>query len=536
VVFIFIGLAYGLHHFLCVAYRKPCMNSQPLLFSPSAAPVGVNANVSLRPSKNKTSTRDVARDENFHSLLKTQQREANNHPFSSVQKIRTRSEQQDQSQKSERAPQTALNERISSKPDVPPAKKSVVHNASKRQEDASDPRTQPSSSLSYEVSQGRDNLENGKTDDSAGGIANGDEGVEKQDLKEHDAQEKEASASLPLNTAQAPSPVMIKQPEDAIASQIGLPNTNTQNAPATPSSLEDVPSELALTQAAHIGNTSANAIKEVLLPSQNNQNIAFNTQEAGSLEETFAHLLAQKTDAKESSALKTREDDSAEKKGSANIVPQESVSTSESLNALLSQLKSAQATHSMEASNPDNVTALGQEVSVSPLSGVSASTPQTTSPLHKHADIPETSATLSQFPIEIGFKALSGAKRFDIRLDPAELGRVEVRLEMSDAGEVSAKLTVDRVETLHLLQRDARTLERAFEQIGLKAGDGSVTLTLRDPDTESRREDARQNTAQETPENSSPRNDPRENSTLSSDVLPMKRYSWRSSTGVDMHV
>jgi flagellar hook-length control protein FliK len=525
------------------------MNSQPLLLIPSPAPVGANANVSLKPSKNKASTRDVARDvgrdvgrdESFRTLLNTQPREANSRPSPSAQKIRTRSEQLDQSQKSERAPQTALNERISSKPAVSIAKRGDVHNASKRQEDDTDQRTQPSNSVSYEASQGRDNLENGKTEDSAGGIANGDEGVEKQDLKEQDAQEKEASASLPLNTTQAPSPVVIKQPEDAVGAQIGLPNTNTQNAiaqnaTANASSVEDVPFEPAFTQVSQVGTALSNATTEVLLPSQNNQNIAFHAKEAGSLEETFAHLLAQKTDAKGSPAPKIREDDSEEKKDSAHGAPQESKSTSESLNALLSQLKSAQATHSMEASNPHNVTALGQEVSVSPLSGTSASTPQATAPLHKHADIPETNATLSQFPIEIGFKALSGAKRFDIRLDPAELGRVEVRLEMSDAGEVSAKLTVDRVETLHLLQRDARTLERAFEQIGLKAGEGGITITLRDPNADSRGENAKQNFAQQTPENSSTRNGSRESSALSSDVLPLKRYSWRSSTGVDMHV
>lgn len=83
-------------------------------------------------------------------------------------------------------------------------------------------------------------------------------------------------------------------------------------------------------------------------------------------------------------------------------------------------------------------------------------------------------------PMEIGLRALAGSKRFDIRLDPAELGRVDVKLEISDKGEVSAKLVVDRVETLHLLQRDARTLERAFEQAGLKPSDAGVDITLRD--------------------------------------------------------
>jgi len=84
-------------------------------------------------------------------------------------------------------------------------------------------------------------------------------------------------------------------------------------------------------------------------------------------------------------------------------------------------------------------------------------------------------------PVEIGARVLAGNKRFDIRLDPAELGRIDVSLEISDKGDVSAKLTVDRVETLQLLQRDARTLERAFEQAGLKPSEGGIDLSLRDP-------------------------------------------------------
>lgn len=95
-------------------------------------------------------------------------------------------------------------------------------------------------------------------------------------------------------------------------------------------------------------------------------------------------------------------------------------------------------------------------------------------------------------PIEIGARALAGNKRFDIRLDPAELGRVDVSLEISDKGDVSAKLTVDRVETLQLLQRDARTLERAFEQAGLKPTEGGVEMSLRDPADQSGSRQGRQ--------------------------------------------
>ncbi|PZO04554.1 MAG: hypothetical protein DCF30_00245 [Hyphomicrobiales bacterium] len=92
---------------------------------------------------------------------------------------------------------------------------------------------------------------------------------------------------------------------------------------------------------------------------------------------------------------------------------------------------------------------------------------------------------LHVLPIEIGLRALAGARQFDIRLDPGELGRVDVNLSISDDGEVTARMVVDRVETLHLLQRDARTLERAFEQAGLKPSDAGVDISLRDPSDQS---------------------------------------------------
>ena len=87
---------------------------------------------------------------------------------------------------------------------------------------------------------------------------------------------------------------------------------------------------------------------------------------------------------------------------------------------------------------------------------------------------------LSAVPMALGMKAMGGASRFDIRLDPAELGRIAVSLDIDDEGTVKARLVVDRVETLQLLQRDARTLERAFEQAGLKPSEDGIDLSLRD--------------------------------------------------------
>lgn len=126
-------------------------------------------------------------------------------------------------------------------------------------------------------------------------------------------------------------------------------------------------------------------------------------------------------------------------------------------------------------------------------------------------------------PIEIGMRAMSGSRQFDIRLDPDELGRVDVNLSISDKGEVSARLVVDRVETLHLLQRDARTLERAFEQAGLKPSDGGVDISLRDPSDQSAFRQNRQH--DEAPQR--PRvpqgNERTDEAALSTDPAPQRR-------------
>ena len=58
----------------------------------------------------------------------------------------------------------------------------------------------------------------------------------------------------------------------------------------------------------------------------------------------------------------------------------------------------------------------------------------------------------------------NGINRLTIRLDPAELGRVEVKLEIGHDGRAIAWVAAERPETLELLQRDARALERALQQ------------------------------------------------------------------------
>lgn len=86
---------------------------------------------------------------------------------------------------------------------------------------------------------------------------------------------------------------------------------------------------------------------------------------------------------------------------------------------------------------------------------------------------------LQMLPIEIGMQAMRGVTKFQIRLDPAELGRVDVKLEIREDGQVKANLVVDRVETLAMLKRDAHTLQQAFEQAGLRQPPDGLQFSLR---------------------------------------------------------
>ncbi len=85
---------------------------------------------------------------------------------------------------------------------------------------------------------------------------------------------------------------------------------------------------------------------------------------------------------------------------------------------------------------------------------------------------------LDQLAVEIATRANKGERRFDIRLDPPELGRIDVRLEIDNKGNTTTKLIVERVETLDMLKQDARGLEKALQNAGLKMDAGGMQFSL----------------------------------------------------------
>ncbi|HEY1475004.1 MAG TPA: flagellar hook-length control protein FliK [Pseudolabrys sp.] len=87
---------------------------------------------------------------------------------------------------------------------------------------------------------------------------------------------------------------------------------------------------------------------------------------------------------------------------------------------------------------------------------------------------------LAGVAIEIAGMAQAGKNHFEIRLDPPELGRIEVRLAVDRDGHVTSRLIADRSDTLDLLRRDASGLERALQDAGLKTADNGLQFSLRD--------------------------------------------------------
>jgi hypothetical protein len=72
----------------------------------------------------------------------------------------------------------------------------------------------------------------------------------------------------------------------------------------------------------------------------------------------------------------------------------------------------------------------------------------------------------------------NGQRVFDIRLDPAELGKVDVRLELRADNRVHAVLTAERPETLAELQRAARDLERSLNDAGLELAEDGLSFQM----------------------------------------------------------
>ena len=102
------------------------------------------------------------------------------------------------------------------------------------------------------------------------------------------------------------------------------------------------------------------------------------------------------------------------------------------------------------------------------------------------ADKPVAMANVA---VEISAKITSGKNQFDIRLDPEELGRIHVKVNVDRDGNITTHMVADRPDTLDLLRRDTQGLERALQDAGLKTSDNSLQFSLRDQTQQNQQND-----------------------------------------------
>ncbi|QUS38517.1 flagellar hook-length control protein FliK [Tardiphaga alba] len=162
----------------------------------------------------------------------------------------------------------------------------------------------------------------------------------------------------------------------------------------------------------------------------------------------------------------------------ATRAPEAAPADGELAKAAAAQHKEQRAEQAPQTAAPDltNTTpAPQQQTHLQAATNAAAVAPQANMPAAANPPVP-----LSGVAVEIAQSAKAGKTSFDIRLDPAELGRIDVRLEVDKHGNVTSHLTVEKPETLTMLRQDAPQLQRALEQAGLKTNDSGLQFSLRD--------------------------------------------------------
>jgi flagellar hook-length control protein FliK len=84
-----------------------------------------------------------------------------------------------------------------------------------------------------------------------------------------------------------------------------------------------------------------------------------------------------------------------------------------------------------------------------------------------------------QVHVAIKRAAQDGLQQITIQLDPVDLGRVEVKMQMGVDGQTQISFIADKASTFDSLSRDARMLEQSLHEAGIKADTGSMQFNLR---------------------------------------------------------
>lgn len=84
-----------------------------------------------------------------------------------------------------------------------------------------------------------------------------------------------------------------------------------------------------------------------------------------------------------------------------------------------------------------------------------------------------------QIAMQITRAADQNIDRMTVHLKPGELGKVTIALEVGPDNRLLAVISAERSETLDLLQRDSKSLEKALNDAGIKTDSGSLEFNLK---------------------------------------------------------
>ena len=84
-----------------------------------------------------------------------------------------------------------------------------------------------------------------------------------------------------------------------------------------------------------------------------------------------------------------------------------------------------------------------------------------------------------QVAVHVKMAAANGDSKITIQLDPEDLGKLDIKLNVKADGKTGIVITADNANALNLLQRDAQNLLRALNDAGLQADGSSLSFNLR---------------------------------------------------------
>ncbi len=90
-----------------------------------------------------------------------------------------------------------------------------------------------------------------------------------------------------------------------------------------------------------------------------------------------------------------------------------------------------------------------------------------------------TREVAEQIKVNITQSAIKGVDKIEIQLKPAELGHLEIKMQISKDGRLQAHIVASDANTMELLQKDLSALKQVFDNAGFQTEDGSFSFSYR---------------------------------------------------------